>query len=174
MNNWLVNVKNVRKNYKKKNIFKGLSFQISENYNMALIGVNGSGKSTLLHMIANLIGYDGGHISYSSLIKNKQWYNIDIVTQLSVYTRYDRVIDHIKLVCGLGSIDFTTLKSTSIYKFFKIDRFIGKKFIELSGGQKKIVEIFCALCHKPKLVIFDELLNELDLSKQRPYLEYIR
>jgi ABC-type cobalamin/Fe3+-siderophores transport system ATPase subunit len=39
---------------------------------MALIGVNGSGKSTLLHMIANLIGYDGGHISYSSLIKNKQ------------------------------------------------------------------------------------------------------
>jgi ABC-2 type transport system ATP-binding protein len=91
-----------------------------------------------------------------------------------MYNRNDTVKNYIKLFCGLYGFKFSNIHTNEVYKFFEIKKYIDSKFVKLSGGQKKIVEIFCALFHNPKILIFDELLKELDMNKQKQYLEFIK
>lgn len=174
MNQWLIEVKKLGKKYKDKVIFSDISFEIRSQKNIGIIGVNGSGKSTLLHIIAGIAKPTTGKVEYSPIIKTNKHYDIDFVTQYSMYNKGDYVKTFIKLICELNRTTLSEVKKSEIYKFLNIENFINKKFVNLSGGQKKIVEIFCALFHKPKVVFFDELLNELDLDKQKQYLEYIK
>jgi pleuromutilin/lincosamide/streptogramin A transport system ATP-binding/permease protein len=50
-------------------ILKDISFTISKNEKVGLVGQNGSGKSTLLKIIAKLLEKDNGVISYSKQLK---------------------------------------------------------------------------------------------------------
>jgi ATP-binding cassette subfamily F protein 3 len=50
-------------------VLKDVSFTISKNEKVGLVGQNGSGKSTLLKIIANIIEKDNGVVSYSKKLK---------------------------------------------------------------------------------------------------------
>ena len=47
----LIEVKNIKKNYGKKEAVKGISFNVQENEILGLLGPNGSGKSSLIEVI---------------------------------------------------------------------------------------------------------------------------
>lgn len=47
----IVTVENICKSYGEKTLFKDVSFTISDEYKIGLIGVNGTGKSSLLKIV---------------------------------------------------------------------------------------------------------------------------
>ncbi|MFA6430324.1 MAG: ABC-F family ATP-binding cassette domain-containing protein [Candidatus Paceibacterota bacterium] len=61
----------ISKKFELIEVLKDISFTISKNEKVGLVGSNGSGKSTLLKIIANLLEKDSGTISYSKKIKIK-------------------------------------------------------------------------------------------------------
>jgi ABC-2 type transport system ATP-binding protein len=170
----LIEIKKITKKYKADLIFRNISYTVLEKRNLGIIGLNGSGKTTLLNVIANLEKSTSGEIKYFPTILKRHRLDIDIVQQYFMYNRNDTVSDFVNLTCGLYRLKINNVKKTKIYNFFGIYRLMNSKFTNLSGGQKKIVEIFCSLFHNPKIVIFDELLKELDLDKQQTYLKFIK
>jgi ABC-2 type transport system ATP-binding protein len=60
-----VTVENVRKNFGKREILRGISFSVREGEVFGFLGKNGAGKSTTIKMMAGLITPDGGCIRIS-------------------------------------------------------------------------------------------------------------
>ena len=57
-------------------IFKELSFSVSYNHKIGILGRNGAGKTTLLKVIAKTIPLDGGTLTYN---KNKTIAMIELI-----------------------------------------------------------------------------------------------
>ncbi len=49
-------------------------------------------------------------------------------------------------------------------KYFQTERYKNAKVATLSKGNTQLIQIICALVHQPKIIIFDEPLNGLDLE----------
>ena len=63
----LIEVKNIKKNYGKKQAVKGISFNVEENEILGLLGPNGSGKTTTIGMLLGLLKPTSGQIFINSL-----------------------------------------------------------------------------------------------------------
>ena len=74
---YLVEVKNLKKNYSTKEAVKGISFNIKENEILGLLGPNGSGKTTTIGMLLGLL-------NKMSFEKNR----IDILTKINFISPY--------------------------------------------------------------------------------------
>ncbi|WP_346888462.1 ATP-binding cassette domain-containing protein [Clostridium sp. UBA1056] len=57
-------VKNISKAFEGRIILRNISFEISDNSKIGLVGENGIGKSTLKKIVTQNITYDEGFISY--------------------------------------------------------------------------------------------------------------
>ncbi len=60
--NYKIRVSNLKKSYGKKEVLKGISFDIKEGEIFALLGINGAGKTTTLECMEGLREYDYGKI----------------------------------------------------------------------------------------------------------------
>jgi len=63
----LIEVKNIKKNYGKKEAVKGLSFNVNEDEILGLLGPNGSGKTTTIGMLLGLLKPTSGQIFINNL-----------------------------------------------------------------------------------------------------------
>ncbi|MDZ4910762.1 ATP-binding cassette domain-containing protein, partial [Clostridium perfringens] len=71
----MIEVKNVKKKYKKVKALDDVSFNIEEGNITCILGVNGVGKSTILKAIAGLVKPNSGEILIDGEKFNQQTYN---------------------------------------------------------------------------------------------------
>ena len=74
----VIEVKNMRKNFKNKKLFNNFSLEIEANTVHALVGPNGSGKTSLLRILTGLYEEDGGEVkikgNHAMLLENDYLY----------------------------------------------------------------------------------------------------
>ena len=74
----VIEVKNMSKNFKNKEIFNSFSLEIEANTVHAIVGPNGSGKTSLLRILTGLYDEDGGEVkikgSHAMLLENDYLY----------------------------------------------------------------------------------------------------
>ena len=58
----IIEVKNLKKRYKKQPVLKGINITVEKPQIIALVGPNGSGKTTLLNCMTNLISFNEGEV----------------------------------------------------------------------------------------------------------------
>ena len=58
----MIEIKNIFKKYKNKNVVNDVSFNIEKGKITSFIGPNGAGKSTVLSIVTRLISGDGGEV----------------------------------------------------------------------------------------------------------------
>lgn len=56
----VIEIKDLKKNYKNVEALKGVSFDVNEGEVFGLLGVNGAGKTTLIKILSGLIKKSGG------------------------------------------------------------------------------------------------------------------
>ena len=78
-------VKNLRKSYKKRVVIRDFSMELSRGEVVALLGPNGSGKSTTFYMIAGLVNAEAGQVSLDG----------EDITYLPMYRRAQRGIGYL-------------------------------------------------------------------------------
>lgn len=152
---------------------ENISFVVNESEFVVVCGESGSGKTTLLrHLKRNLAPY--GIKSGEILFNGQEIENIDerISASKVGYVRQDPdnqiVTDSVwhELAFGLESLGFSNAeilrRTAEMAEYFDISAWIGKKVVELSGGQKQLLNLAAVMVMQPEILILDEPTAQLD------------
>ncbi len=164
---------NVSFAYDKKDVLKNISFEITPDTKIALVGESGEGKTTLTNLLIRLYEPQSGSITIDGQ-------NILNVTQKSLRENIGVVFQDPALFSGTiyENISYANDKATEeeviaaakaanahefIEKFEKqYQTQIGEKGLKLSGGQKQRIAIARALLKNAPILILDEATSSLD------------
>ncbi|MFB3851719.1 MAG: LPS export ABC transporter ATP-binding protein [Acidobacteriota bacterium] len=166
----ILETKNLRKSYGKKEVVKGLDLQFSSDKIIGLLGPNGAGKTTTFYMIVGLIPPNSGEIFLNgNSLTNLPMYEraragIAYLPQEPSVFRNLSVLDNLlavlefypmtqkerieKAMAALESLGITHIKDTLGYA--------------LSGGERRRTEIARALILSPKFFLLDEPFAGID------------
>lgn len=141
--------------------YENLCLEIKENEIIGICGDNGCGKSTLIKFILNIYNnYQGSIIFNNQIISNN---NIDLLRldiQVVFQNPYIQFIGH-KVIDEYTFRDEQLNTNNFIYDEFK-SKYYNQELAKLSGGQAQMLAIDSCLIHKPKLLIIDESLSNIN------------
>ncbi|MCI5806991.1 MAG: ABC transporter ATP-binding protein [Candidatus Faecenecus gallistercoris] len=161
----VLEVRDIHRNYGKKEVLKGVTFQIDSSEIVGLIGKNGAGKSTLFKVITGILKQKSGTVkildqevsSKNRKIFQQVGYLIEQVSLYPHLTGYE----HIQIVAKLTDTKIDEHVETLI-STLKMNSYIHNKTKTYSQGMKQRLGILLAVLNKPKLLLLDEPLNGLD------------
>ena len=166
----MLSIQNINKTIKDKNIVDNISFEVPSGCICGLLGPNGAGKTTTFYIIAGLIKADKGDIfladeNVSSFAMHKRSkmgikylpQEPSIFQNLSVYEN----------LLGLAELSFKRKEDIENFITNSIDEFnlseiLNHKGRQLSGGQRRKVEIARTLAANPKIILLDEPFAGID------------
>ena len=164
-------IKELSKEFAKRKVVQRVSFELKQSQIMGLLGPNGAGKTTLFYMIAGLINSDEGDILLNQIsltnlgISQRSEHGISYLPQESSIFRKLSVEENI-----LSSLeqrqDLTkgqiSEELDSLLNEFGLNELRKSKSIQLSGGERRRVEIARALAKKPNFLLLDEPFAGID------------
>jgi len=157
-----------------------LSFTAYEGEIYGLLGPNGAGKTTALRCISTLIKPDSGeiHLNGFSVMseEDKVRSEIGFLTsdlKLEDFFTPNYLFDYFAKLHGVDPETSKTRKAL-LFSKFGIDRFAEVKVGELSTGMRQKVQIVVALVHDPRIIVFDEPTNGLDILTARVVTDYLK
>ncbi len=164
----VIQIENLKKNYGKHVGTRDVTFSVEQGEIFGFVGPNGAGKSTTLKALMGFILPSGGTASIRGLDVVRESKKIKSFTgyvssdvRLYPDMRVGELLRRNAAFYGGGFTDETN----RLCALFEIDA--GKRFHELSTGNKKKVSILCALQPGPRVIILDEPTNGLDPVMQR-------
>ena len=168
----MIKIEDLRKNFGKVEVLKGISTTIQKGEIIAIIGPSGSGKSTFLRCINLLETPTGGQIWVNeNEVTNPKVNIMKVREQVGMVFQQFNLFPH-KTV--LENIIYAPMmvKGTSKSDAENLGRELLKKVglsekekehpVRLSGGQKQRVAIARALAMSPEMMLFDEPTSALD------------
>jgi lipopolysaccharide export system ATP-binding protein len=161
----------LQKIIKKTPIIKGVSLEINSGEVVGLFGPNGAGKTTTFYLICGLVVPDGGDIIFDDEnitklpLHKKALKGIGYLPQEASIFRDLSVEDNLyvasELIYGKGSEEGEKRVEDLLEKF-NIENIRKRKGINLSGGERRRVEIARALVPNPKFLFLDEPFAGVD------------
>ena len=175
MQNSIIRVENLVKNYGQFEAVKSVSFNVEEGEIFGLLGPNGAGKSTTLEIIETLRTKTSGKVFVNGFDLDEQPGEIKkiIGVQLQTSGFYPglNLLELIKLFSGLYNRDVDALEL--LKKVNLVDK-AKNKSKELSGGQKQRFSIATTLINNPKIIFLDEPTTGLDPQARRNLWDLIK
>ena len=161
----VLEIRDFHRNYGKKEVLKGVTFQIDSSEIVGLIGKNGAGKSTLFKVIAGLLKQKSGTVKILDQevsSKNRKIFQQVgcLIEQVSLYPHLTGY-EHIQIVAKLTDTKIDEHVEMLI-STLKMNSYIHNKTKTYSQGMKQRLGILLAVLNKPKLLLLDEPLNGLD------------
>lgn len=165
-------VNNLKKNFGKNEVLKGIDLTIDQGEVVCIIGPSGSGKSTFLRCLNRLEDINGGevlvdgtNIADKSIDINKARQNIGMVFQHFNLFPHLSVLENITLApTELGKAQKDASKEQALSLLAQVGLADKAEAFpnSLSGGQKQRVAIARALAMNPDIMLFDEPTSALD------------
>ncbi|SHJ84066.1 ABC-2 type transport system ATP-binding protein [Clostridium cavendishii DSM 21758] len=172
----VLEVTDVRKHLGKREIIKGISFNVQEGEIFGFLGPNGAGKTTTIRMLVGLISPNNGSIkimdydlhkdrekalSYlGAVVENPELYG---------YLSGRENLMQIARIRGISKVEVD-----NIIKLIGLEDRINDKFKKYSLGMKQRLGLGAALLCNPKLLILDEPTNGLDPSGILDFREIVK
>ncbi|WIV11289.1 ABC transporter ATP-binding protein [Proteiniborus sp. MB09-C3] len=146
---------------------KNLSITIDDGELVSILGPSGCGKSTTLFLIAGLHKLSSGNIFFGNIKVNDieaEDREIGMVFQSYALYPHMTVLKNIMFPLKMKKVPKkeAEVQAKEIAKLMHIDELLNRKPSQLSGGQQQRVAIARALVKKPKILLLDEPLSNLD------------
>lgn len=157
----MIQLINLNKNFKDKEVLKNLSLTIEEGTVFGLVGINGAGKSTLLRLISGVYKPDEGSV----LIDEEEVFENEKAKSKIFFLPDEPYYDENVTPQSLKDIYkvFYNLDEEHYFKYLELFEIPIKKPInKFSKGMKRQVFIALALAIKPKYLLLDEAFDGLD------------
>ena len=171
--NNIIEVKNITKTIKGKNILNDISFVVNSGDCIALIGPNGAGKTTLMNCLLGNKFINSGSIKINSLNPGNQKLKefLNILPQENVVPEKLKVKELLNFIQKLYKNPLTNEEIDELLRFddSQKDNFASK----LSGGQKRLLSFIITLIGRPKLIFLDEPTAGMDTSTRIRFWEIV-
>tara|TARA_Y100000992_G_scaffold164843_1_gene110674 strand:+ start:164 stop:877 length:714 start_codon:yes stop_codon:yes gene_type:complete len=166
----MLSIQNIHKTIKDKNIIDNISFEVPSGCISGLLGPNGAGKTTTFYIIAGLIKADKGDI----FLADKNVSNFAMHKRSKLGIKYlpqePSIFQNLSVyenLLGLAELSFKTKEDIENFITKSIDEFnlseiLNHKGRQLSGGQRRKVEIARTLAANPKIILLDEPFAGID------------
>ena len=166
----MLSLSKISKSINGKTIVDKVSFDIQPGSINGLLGPNGAGKTTTFYLIAGLIRLDSGEIIF----------NGNDISDISMHRRSNMGIKYLpqepsifqdlsvyENLYGLAEISINEEKKISQFmnqsiQEFSLEKILDLKGRQLSGGQRRKVEIARTLAASPKIILLDEPFAGID------------
>ena len=168
----IIEIERLKKSYGKHVGVRDVSLSANQGEILGFVGPNGAGKSTTIKALMGFILPDGGRASVCGLDAGRDSRKIKTFTgyvpaEVRLYPTMT-VNELLRRSAGFYAVDCGA-ETRRLTALFEIDT--GKRFHELSSGNKKKVSIVCALMPGPRVIVLDEPTNGLDPMMQRRLFE---
>jgi ABC-2 type transport system ATP-binding protein len=166
--------------YTKRQVLNDVSFVLEPGEFCVLLGINGAGKTTLFSLITRLFVSRGGSIEiYGHNLRGntrKALAQLGVVFQQPTLDLDLSLMQNLRYHCALQGLHVKEMRErmqAALEEIGLADR-AGDKVRELSGGQRRRVELVRALLHKPRLLLADEPTVGLDIHSRQAILQQVR
>lgn len=162
--------KQLTKNYGRRTVNKGVSFEVSQGEIVGLLGPNGAGKTTSFYQVVGLVKPDDGDVYLNDVritklpMYKRAQMGLGYLPQEASIFRKISVEDNIAAVLEMTRLSKKQQKDKleSLIDEFNLDHVRKSNGDVLSGGERRRTEIARALAVDPKFILLDEPFAGID------------
>lgn len=164
----IIEIRDLKKYYGETKAVDGISFEVEEGSLFAFLGLNGAGKSTTINIICSILKKDSGKVFVDGMDLDKNAdeikHLIGVVFQNSTLDPFLTVRENLIIRAGFYGLKGKAAKQRikQLTELLDLKDLLKKQFKNLSGGQKRRVDIARGLINYPKILILDEPTTGLD------------
>lgn len=156
----VVDLLDVSLSFGDQQILDNVTWRIGPGERTGILGPNGAGKSTLLSLISGDLEPDEGRVKRGKTVKvgvlDQQFKELDAIGGQKVR----EVLSESKTSFNIEGKDFTPAQLLERLGFAK--EHLSARVKELSGGQKRRLQLLLLLMSEPNVIILDEPTNDVD------------
>ncbi len=141
-----------------KTILHDLTWQVGPGDRFAILGANGAGKTTLLRLLAGITRPDGGTIVTGSTVRPA--FLSQELTELPGHLRLLEAVEEVAKRVKLGDRELSAGQLAEVFGF--TDKRIWTPVADLSGGERRRLQLLRLLAGEPNVLLLDEPTNDLD------------
>ena len=161
---------NLIKTYKERNVVDGVSIRVNQGEIVGLLGPNGAGKTTTFYMIVGLERPNDGMIVINDQdvtdmpMYRRAGFGVGYLPQEASVFRKLSVEDNIMAILETTKLNAAQRKekAESLLDEFNIQHVSQRKGSQLSGGERRRVEIARCLATDPAFILLDEPFAGVD------------
>ena len=165
-----IEVKNLVKTFKRRNVVDGVSLRVEKGEIVGLLGANGAGKTTTFYMIVGLEHPSSGQVLISDIdiggmpMYKRARLGISYLAQEASIFRNLTVEENIMSILEYVDMDDGAKKQkiADLLEEFHVSHVRERLGSELSGGERRRVEIARCLALEPKFILLDEPFAGVD------------
>jgi ABC-2 type transport system ATP-binding protein len=166
----IITIRDLKMNYEKKQVLKGVNLDVFKGQIIGYIGPNGAGKSTTVKIMLGLVeGYTGiVTILGQDIAKGNGAYKGKIGYVPEIAEIYDALTarEYLTFIGELYGLDYGAVeeKAKKLMNLFGIEDVFDARMTSYSKGMRQKVLIISSLLHNPEILFLDEPLSGLDAN----------
>jgi len=162
----IIEVKGLKKSFKKHQVLKGVDFHIYKGKIFALLGSNGAGKTTCIRILSTLLGADSGSAKICGFDVFSEADKVRSTISLTgQYAAVDEVLtgrENLHLIGDLKRLADSKKEADDLLAQFMLTDDADRQVITYSGGMRRRLDIAMSLMGNPKVIFLDEPTTGLD------------
>ncbi len=166
----ILEVEKLSKQFDRNIMVDSFSYIFKPGDRIGLVGKNGVGKSTFLNLLTNKLPADSGTIIKGETVSFGYYHQSGIK-----FNNNQRVIDSIKDIAEVIELkDGNVVTASQLLTLFHFPPKQQYDYIKnLSGGEKRRLQLLKVLMGNPNFLVLDEPTNDLDLETLNTLEEYL-
>ena len=168
------------KRYKEVEALRGLDLSVEEGKVLALLGPNGAGKTTAVRILTTLLPPDGGsaEVAGCDVVRDP----VGVRSRIGLSGQYAAVDEHLTAYENLVMIGRlyhlgkarAQERARELLERFDLSEFADRPTKTYSGGQRRRLDLACALVAQPPVMVLDEPTTGLDVRSRQQTWDVIR
>jgi lipopolysaccharide export system ATP-binding protein len=167
----MIRTENLVKSYRKKKVVSGVSINVKKGEVVGLLGPNGAGKTTTFYMVMGLVRPDAGQVYIEDFDITKLPMHRRALSGIGYLPQEPSIFKKLTVeenllilwenIPKISKKDYQR-KMDELFAEFHLDKVRKQKGYELSGGERRRVEIVRALATEPSFILLDEPFAGID------------